>query len=118
MDDFSNRVWLAFQCLMDGCLLVKYETIQAENIWCVPSDTQTSPNYYYIENVVKVLLKEGIVIESDDLPADFNFANFILKRYILTERGKELSNEFRDMPPEKAMYDFLSRITVTREDMI
>jgi hypothetical protein len=112
---FKNEVWLAFQCLMEGSLLVRYDTRQEENIWCIPSDRQKNPDYYYKENVIKVLLKEDIVAESDELPENLIH---MLKQYVLTEKGQALADEFKDVPPDKAMYEFLSRLTITREDWI
>ena len=113
MANFKNDIWSVFHCLMEEYSVFKAETMQKENIWCFSPDSGESPSVYYAENVMNVLLKEGIISESDDLP---EFFDLISKRYVLTEKGQELAKEFKDTPPEKAMYDFLSRITITRED--
>jgi hypothetical protein len=49
-------------------------------------------------------LGEGIVAESDELLEDFKYME---KGYIFTEKGQELADEYKDMPPEQAMSAFL-----------
>src|ERR1051325_2024216 len=44
---FKSQVWSAFQCLMDGCLLFKYYTIQPQNIMCLSQSPETLPHDYY-----------------------------------------------------------------------